>query len=142
MMDLPVVIVSRARPGTVNHTLLTLHAARSAGLDVAGVVINRYPVEPPKAGEPVSAPLPDRLDAAGPIPDTARGAGRKRSLGIRGDSDLAALTYRDEIAERGSVPILAIVPDEGANSVEKALLGPDTEFAISQADWERIIERR
>ncbi|NQU74955.1 MAG: dethiobiotin synthase [Planctomycetes bacterium] len=41
---LPMVIVARANLGTINHTLLTLHAARSARLTVAGVVINRYPV--------------------------------------------------------------------------------------------------
>jgi len=46
MMDLPVVIVARAGLGTINHTLLTLHAARCAGLRVAGVVINRYQVDP------------------------------------------------------------------------------------------------
>ena len=142
MMDLPVVIVSRAGPGIVNHTLLTLHAARSAGLDVAGVVINRYPVDPPMAGRLAPALPAGRLEATPPIPDTTRAARRKRPLGIRGGSDMAALTDLDEIAQRGSVPILAIVPDEAANSVEKALLGPDTEFAISQAEWEGIIERR
>ncbi|MDY6914211.1 MAG: dethiobiotin synthase, partial [Planctomycetota bacterium] len=46
MMALPVVIVVRAGLGTINHTLLTLHAARSAGLNVAGVVVNRYLIEP------------------------------------------------------------------------------------------------
>lgn len=42
-LDLPTVIVSRSRLGTINHTLLTLKAVRDAGLPVAGVVINRYP---------------------------------------------------------------------------------------------------
>ena len=42
MMALPLVVVARAGLGTINHTLLTLHAARSAGLAVAGVVVNRY----------------------------------------------------------------------------------------------------
>ncbi len=46
MMALPVVVVARAGLGTINHTLLTIAAARSAGLVVAGVVINRYLVEP------------------------------------------------------------------------------------------------
>lgn len=49
MMGLPVVVVARPDLGTINHTLLTLAAARSAGLVVAGVVINRYLVE---AGKP------------------------------------------------------------------------------------------
>jgi dethiobiotin synthetase len=46
MMNLPVVIVARAGLGTINHTLLTIHAARSAGLTVAGVIINRYQIDP------------------------------------------------------------------------------------------------
>jgi len=45
MCRLPLVIVSRPNLGTINHTLLTVHAARSAGLTVAGVVINRYPAD-------------------------------------------------------------------------------------------------
>ncbi len=39
-LGLPVLIVARAGLGTINHTLLTLEAARSAGLEVAGVVLN------------------------------------------------------------------------------------------------------
>jgi dethiobiotin synthetase len=39
-LSLPLVIVARAGLGTVNHTLLTLEAARSRGLDVAAVVLN------------------------------------------------------------------------------------------------------
>lgn len=39
---LPTVIVGRALLGTINHTLLTLEAARARGLEVAGVVLNNY----------------------------------------------------------------------------------------------------
>jgi dethiobiotin synthetase len=39
-LDLPVLVVARAGLGTVNHTLLTVEAARRRGLDVAGVVLN------------------------------------------------------------------------------------------------------
>lgn len=45
MLDIPIVIVIRPNLGTVNHTLLTINQANSAGLDVAGVIINRYPSE-------------------------------------------------------------------------------------------------
>lgn len=38
-LDLPVIIVSRARLGTINHTLLTLEALRARRLTVAGVVM-------------------------------------------------------------------------------------------------------
>ncbi len=39
-LDLPILIVARAGLGTINHTLLTLKAARSEGLNVIGVVLN------------------------------------------------------------------------------------------------------
>ena len=42
MLAMPVVIVVRPRPGATEHALLTIHAARSAGLAVAGVVVNGY----------------------------------------------------------------------------------------------------
>lgn len=43
MLDIPILIVARADLGTINHTLLTINEAKSRGLDIAGVVINRYP---------------------------------------------------------------------------------------------------
>ncbi len=39
-MDLPLIIVSRVRLGTLNHTLLTIKAARQQGLQIAGVILN------------------------------------------------------------------------------------------------------
>lgn len=38
-LGLPLLVVARARLGTINHTQLTLGAARGRGLEVAGVVI-------------------------------------------------------------------------------------------------------
>ena len=40
-LDLPVLVVARARLGTINHTLLTLDALRARGLRPAGVVVSR-----------------------------------------------------------------------------------------------------
>ncbi len=100
MMGLPLVIVASGGLGTINHTLLTIHAARSAGLDVAGVVINR-------------------IDAVSP--------------------DESMMTNPTQIAQRGGVEILAMIPDEPGNSVESATLGSDTEFAIAQADWAKLM---
>jgi dethiobiotin synthetase len=40
---LPVLIAARPGLGTINHTLLTLAAARQAGLEVAGVVLTPWP---------------------------------------------------------------------------------------------------
>ncbi len=41
-IGLPMVIVSRPGLGTINHTLLTIEAARRRGLAIAGVVLNEY----------------------------------------------------------------------------------------------------
>ncbi|MBI3322158.1 MAG: adenosylmethionine--8-amino-7-oxononanoate transaminase [Candidatus Omnitrophica bacterium] len=48
-LGLPLLIVGRAGLGTINHTLLTLEAARSEGLPVAGLVLNGLSVRPSPA---------------------------------------------------------------------------------------------
>jgi dethiobiotin synthetase len=45
-MELPLLVVARPSLGTINHTLLTLRYAQSAGLPVLGIVIGDYPPEP------------------------------------------------------------------------------------------------
>lgn len=39
-LGLPLIVVARATLGTINHTLLTIEAARRRGLSIAGVVLN------------------------------------------------------------------------------------------------------
>jgi dethiobiotin synthetase len=56
-IGLPVLIVARAGLGTVNHTLLTIEAARSRGLEVAGVVLNGE-------GDESSARNPELIESA------------------------------------------------------------------------------
>lgn len=45
-LGLPVVVAARPGLGTINHTLLTLEAARAVGLDVRAVVLTPWPREP------------------------------------------------------------------------------------------------
>lgn len=45
-VGLPLVVVARASLGTINHTLLTVRAAATAGLDVAAVILNRFNPDP------------------------------------------------------------------------------------------------
>lgn len=45
-LGLPVIIAARPGLGTINHTLLTLEAARAGGLDVRAVVLTPWPGEP------------------------------------------------------------------------------------------------
>ena len=44
-LGLPLVVAARPGLGTINHTLLTVGAARAAGLRVAGVVLTPWPAE-------------------------------------------------------------------------------------------------
>ena len=45
-LELPLVIAASPGLGTINHTLLTIEAARSAGLEVAAVVLTPWPAAP------------------------------------------------------------------------------------------------
>ena len=45
-LALPLVIAASPGLGTINHTLLTIEAARAAGLDVAAVVLTPWPEQP------------------------------------------------------------------------------------------------
>jgi dethiobiotin synthetase len=45
-LALPVLIAARPGLGTINHTLLSLEAARAASLDVRAVVLTAWPAEP------------------------------------------------------------------------------------------------
>lgn len=45
-LGFPLVVVAAPGLGTINHTLLTIESARTAGLEVAAVVLNPWPEEP------------------------------------------------------------------------------------------------
>jgi dethiobiotin synthetase len=70
-LRLPLLVVARAGLGTINHTALTVMAARQAGIEVAGIILNRYPKAPSLAeqtnpgvieaitGRPILARVPE-----------------------------------------------------------------------------------
>jgi dethiobiotin synthetase len=45
-LGLPLVVAARPGLGTINHTLLTVEAARAAALDVRAIVLTPWPAEP------------------------------------------------------------------------------------------------
>ena len=45
-LGLPVVVAARPALGTINHTLLTVEAARAGGLEVRAVVVTPWPEDP------------------------------------------------------------------------------------------------
>lgn len=64
-LALPAVVVARATLGTISHTLLTIDSLRSAGLEVTGVVINRYRADSASAAEETNA---DAIARWGEVP--------------------------------------------------------------------------
>lgn len=50
-LALPLVVAASPELGTINHTLLTIEAARSAGLEVASVVLTPWPEQPSRIEE-------------------------------------------------------------------------------------------
>jgi dethiobiotin synthetase len=59
----PLVIVARPGLGTINHTLLTVEAARSANLDLAAIVLNPWAEEPTEIERSNRETLADLSDA-------------------------------------------------------------------------------
>ena len=56
--DVEVIVVVRAGLGTLNHTVLTVDRVRAAGLDVGGLVIGSWPIEPDLAAATNREDLP------------------------------------------------------------------------------------
>jgi dethiobiotin synthetase len=83
-LALPVVVVAPPGLGTINHTLLTLEAARSAGLEVASVVLTPWPENP------------DRIQSS-----------NRRTLEALGDAPVTVLEPID-LSDPGSWPKLEI----------------------------------
>jgi dethiobiotin synthetase len=60
----PLVVVSPPGLGSINHTLLTVEAARSVGLKVAAIVLNPWPAEP----TPIEADNRETIANLGNVP--------------------------------------------------------------------------
>jgi dethiobiotin synthetase len=90
MLDAPVLVVTTAGLGTLNHTALTLEALSTRRLTAAGVVIGAWPAKPGLAelanltdlaviaGQPLAGALPAgaaRLDRAGFLAAARAGLG-------------------------------------------------------------------
>src|SRR4051812_11243838 len=63
-LGLPVVVAARPALGTINHTLLTLEAARAAALDVRAVVLTPWPADP----SPMEVSNAETITALGGVP--------------------------------------------------------------------------
>lgn len=83
-LGLPLLVVCRPGLGTINHTLLTVHAARTMGIPLAGFIINGMPLQP------------DAAEAAAP-----------HALASLASADLLGVLPRVEGSEREKVETLA-----------------------------------
>jgi dethiobiotin synthetase len=63
-LAMPLVVAAPPVLGTINHTLLTLEAARAAGLEVAAVVLTPWPQDP----EPIESSNRRALESLGGAP--------------------------------------------------------------------------
>ena len=63
-LRMPVVVAARPGLGTINHTLLTLEAARAAGLTPVGVVMTPWPATP----SPVESSNRETVERLGGVP--------------------------------------------------------------------------
>lgn len=74
-MDIPLIIVARPGLGTINHSLLTIKAARDAGINVIGVVINhssKTVKDVSVRSNPAAIKSIGNVDILGEVPFTAK----------------------------------------------------------------------
>ncbi len=64
LLDLPLIIIAPSRLGTINHTLLTLSAAKEAKLTILGIILN-HPQQPDPADQSVKYNLEEIKRLAG-----------------------------------------------------------------------------
>ncbi len=108
----PVVIVTRAGLGTLNHTAMTVRLLRDAGCDVAGLVVNGYVPDP---GDPMMVNL-----SAADVKHLRLSASHKKSEDsssfspsdtLRADpQDESMMTNRRWLHRMNSADVLATLP--------------------------------
>jgi len=72
-LNLPLLVVTHPRLGTLNHTLLTTFSARAMDLEIAGFIVNRMPDDPGEAEEQAPHLLASlaSADLMGVLPEVA-----------------------------------------------------------------------
>ena len=79
-LGMPVLVAARVGLGTINHSLLTIEAARAAGLRVAGVVMTPWPGRP----EPIELSNRQTVERLGRVAVAVLPATRPRDLAEAG----------------------------------------------------------
>jgi dethiobiotin synthetase len=95
-LGLPLGVVARTGLGTINHTLLTIEAARAAGLEVAGVVMTPWPADP----EPIERSNRETVERLSGVPVSGLAPTRPSALAEAG----AALPLGRWLGDRHNLP--------------------------------------
>ncbi len=94
-MDLPLLIVAKPALGTINHTLLTIEAARARGLRVAGIVINSYVADTASVAEETNPAAIERASGVKVLAIVPRDLDTNMARGVIGPGVLFALQQID-----------------------------------------------
>ncbi len=94
-MDLPLLIVAKPALGTINHTLLTIEAARARGLRVAGIVINSYVADTASVAEETNPAAIERASGVKVLAIVPRDLQTNMARGSVGPGVLFALQQID-----------------------------------------------
>jgi dethiobiotin synthetase len=87
---LPLVIVARSGLGTINHTALTVEAARARRLEIAGIVINQYNADAPDLAEVTNPDEIQRVTGVAVLGLVPADPGTDPRRGVIGRETLAA----------------------------------------------------
>lgn len=109
-LGLPLVVVAKSGLGTINHTVLTVKAAQAVNIQVAGIILNRFPEKPGLAEETnpgviealTGVPIIGRLPE---VPDLNDPAGREPFLAaLRPLAEKLAGFFREGAMGRRPLP--------------------------------------
>ncbi len=94
-MDLPLLIVANPGLGTINHTLLSIEAARARGLRVAGIVINSYVADTASVAEETNPAAIERASGVKVLAIVPRDLQTNVARGLIGPGVMFALQQID-----------------------------------------------
>ncbi len=95
-LSLPIVIVARPSLGTVNHTLLTIEAARARGLTILGVVFSRraHAAGPDEETNPEAIRIHGQVQILGTLPSVREPGNIVELADAAAQLDLEKLIHR------------------------------------------------
>lgn len=138
-LGMPVLVVARPGLGTINHTRLTVEAARNAGLDVLGVVISDFRDDADLAAQTNVGAL--REFAGVPLLGVVRHVERPDDVDALADAVEAALDLDGLLRSVRAFAQSDARRDRLADADRRHLWHPFTQMKLWNASEPRVIER-